>query len=238
MAGSDEPTSGLSDERDAHQTEWETARALLQATDANLHDLRKFGFSFVTALLAAEAILLPYVPTSSGSTGVPDVVKLGAFLVTMLLIYVLHLIDENYLVLEEATATRALVLERELNIELTDIITARYAKNQVKRRVLLVYTMFALGVWGLGVFVFSSSPNLTAKMQTAYIDALFIGLILVIIGFLTTRYGVKVNYAFQEKRDWTVGPLNCEEGDEVKITLTNLDTSRASDEEMKTLLPA
>ena len=208
-------------DKEIHLTEWETARDVLQACDNNLHDLRKYGFTFVTALLAAESILLPPGSSANEAVGVPDNVKLGVFLVTLLLIYVLHLIDENYAVLEEAAAKRALVLEQELNIELTDVITDRYNKNKVKRRVLIVYLLFAVGVFALGYFVFMYDP--------LYIYALGIGTFVAAGTMVGTRRSVKLEYRFGEGKDWTIEPLECTRGDHVRITLTNLDTTPVRD---------
>jgi hypothetical protein len=233
-------------ERDTHLTEWQTARALLAAYDDNLHDLRKYGFTFLTALLATESILLPSVGVSSTSGGLPDIVKLGVFVVTLLLVFALHLIDQNYLVFENAAATRALVLERELNIELTEIIADRYEAINVPRRVFNVYLVFALGVLVLGFFVFGSHIGYDILLILAFIIAWW--------QIRSSKNSLRVKYRYEQKdkqkapsgaepgdrkgwtteaRDWTVEPLNCADGDYVKITVTNLWTPRVDGKKPK-----
>jgi len=44
---------------DPRLLEWQTIRELLFKFDSLVHDIRKYGFSFVTALLTAQAILVP-----------------------------------------------------------------------------------------------------------------------------------------------------------------------------------
>jgi len=222
MGDSKKPSKEASDERDTHMAEWQVARDVLQSTDNNLHDLRKFGFSFVTSLLAAESILLPSV-----AGGLPDDVKLGAYLATLLLIFVLHLIDENYRVLENAAAQRALVIERELNIELTDIITDRFNQNQVKQKVFRVYSLFALAVWVLALFTFKSA--------FFYVTVLGVFTIVDIYLMRQTSRNVKLTYRFGEGRDWTISPHECKEGDLVKITLTNLTAEPPAPEDLEHL---
>ena len=209
---------------DAHMTEWQSARDLLTAYDNNLHDLRKFGFTFLTGLLAAESILLPSTSTSStGSTGLPEYVKLGVFLVTLLLVFTLHLIDENYLVFEQAASTRALVLERELNLELTEVIGNRYQREKVGTRVLWVYLLFVFGVFLLGYFVF-----IGATSELRYDFWLAGGSVVAGGGILLSRHSLKPEYRFSKEehgsRDWSLGLISRDNGDFLTVTLTNLNT--------------
>lgn len=48
--------------------EWEIARGTLENINKHLLDLRKYGFTFITALMAAETLLIPTWLTSSDST--------------------------------------------------------------------------------------------------------------------------------------------------------------------------
>lgn len=222
MSDSKEPPTDASDERANHMAEWQVARDTLQATDNNLHDLRKYGFSFVTALIAAESILLPSV-----SGGLPDKVKLGVFLVTLLLIFVLHLIDENYRALEEATAGRALVIERDLNLELTEIISDRYIKTHAKLKVFIVYAFFAISVLVLGFFAF--------EHFWPYVPWLAAFTLAEISAMIITFFTEKVTFRFGPGMDWTISPLECTDGDLVKITLTNLNSSHADMDDLRHL---
>jgi len=128
-----------------HLAEWKQARDVLKHFDEKLHDLRKYGFTFLTGLLAVESIL---IPTSFVTTieKIPDSAKFAIFTVTLILIIALHLLDRNYVVFQQAANTRAKVLERELNLELSEIISIRYANFGIKNRVLTVYLLFIIGV--------------------------------------------------------------------------------------------
>lgn len=201
------------DEASNHLEEWKVARSVLASFDGSLHDLRKYGFSFVTALLAAESILVPGpVAIASGKEALPPLIKLCVFAVTLLLIDALQLIDKNYQVIQEAAADRALVLERELNLELSEVISDRY--KGVHFRVFALYFALTLGVLYLGSLVL-------------YPDYLYVGVLVVLemisVGFLIWNFRIELK--FREggpEWDWTLSPLVCQSGDEVKITLTNL----------------
>ena len=190
--------------------EWETARNILKDFDAHLHDLRKYGFSFLTALLAAESLLIPTWLPSSNSTVLPEHIKVAVLLVDLILIVALQLIDRNYVVFQRAAATRAKVLERILNLELTEVISQRYTKTHVQSYVTGVYAFFTLGVSVLGAAVLY--PN--------YIYIAFLGLVAIIAQILVMIF-VRLHYPYG-RIDWTLDRLQCNSGDEVGITLTNL----------------
>ncbi len=190
--------------------EWEIARFSVENCDKHLHDLRKYGFSFLTALLTAESFLIPTWLPSSNSSVLPDYIKVAVLLVDLILIVALSLIDRNYLVVQGAAATRARILERILNLELTDVISFRYTLTNVKYYVAGVYVAFTLGVLVLGVSVLY--PN--------YIYIVFLGLVAIIVQFLVVKF-VHLRYEYG-RIDWTLDRLQCNSGDEVGITLTNL----------------
>lgn len=86
-------------DREIHLKEWEKARGVLQFYDDKLHDLRKYGFSFITAFLTADGILL----STKLSSGTPAPIKFAVFGVTLILILALHLIDKNYRVFSKGS---------------------------------------------------------------------------------------------------------------------------------------
>lgn len=191
--------------------EWKTARDVLDKTDDNLHDLRKYGFTFVTALLTAQSILIPASSSSTSNAVVAQpVVKLAVFGVTLVLIIALQVIDRNYLVLQQAAATRALVLERTLNLELTEVISLRYSLGHVRRNVGVIYGLFVVGVAILGSVALSSDSRLIAVLL---LFAVVAGFFIYKAEQLSYPYGIG---------DWSVNRLECSPGDEVEITLTNI----------------
>jgi hypothetical protein len=200
----------LAEEDSNHFEEWKSARDVLKTFDDNLHDLRKYGFTFITALITAQAILVPYNPADP-TKGVPDVIKFAIFGVTLLLVAALHLIDRNYTLFQEAAASRAKILERALNLELTEIISQRYASGKVAKSVFLVYLLFTLGITIFGAFVLYSSILLVVSLEVLAVA--------VIVS--TYFYGPRFMYVSSE--DWTLSPIECESGEKVRITLTNLN---------------
>jgi hypothetical protein len=199
------PETSLDKDRANHLEEWKQARDVLEFFDDKLHDLRKYGFSFVTALLTAEGILIPKT-----GDNVPVQIKFAVFFVTLLLILAVHLIDHNYRVYQRAANMRARVLERNLNLELSDTITDRYRASGINLRVWLLYIVFIAGVLCLGGV--SLSSNWT------YIGILIATALAAIL--LTRLLGTTFKYEYAE--DWTISPLECAPTDKVTITLTNL----------------
>ena len=194
--------------------EWGRAREILNNADEHLHDLRKYGFTFVTALLTAESLLIPSQSPSSTFTPVlPENVKIAILSVTLVLIIALQLMDRNYQVLQTAAATRALVLERVLNLQLTEVISMRYNQYHVKRYVIAIYGLFVFGVVALGWVVLFPAWYLMA--------------ILLIVAFVAWGSIFKViNLSYPKgPGDWTVDRLECCIGEEIRITLTNLYTA-------------
>jgi hypothetical protein len=112
--------------------EWKESRAVLARFDNNLHDIRKYGFTFITALLAAQAILIPSeVFQSVEEAGIDDQTKLGVFLATLILINCLGIFDRVYNQFQSAAKTRATIIERMLNLELTESISDLYKIGRI-----------------------------------------------------------------------------------------------------------
>ena len=194
------------------EKEWEEARATLKAFDDRLHDIRKYGFSFVTALLTAQSILIPAFSSSSSESGaITDTVKLGVLSVTLLLIIALRVLEYSYLTFNEAAATRARVLERRLNMELTEVITARYDWAKLGWWATLLYAFFALGVLAIGVFVLPFYFQIVLMIFT-------IITVLVVFEFRV----VQLDYGLHGHEDWTLDRLECKKGESIALTMTNL----------------
>jgi hypothetical protein len=194
-----------------HIEEWKQARDVLKSYDEHLHDLRKYGFSFLTALLAAGAILTPAI-TESTDAEIPNFIKFAVFAVTLLLIAALHLLDRNYRVFQDAAVTRALILERKLNIELSEVITTRYRIDRVGFLVFFVYLFFIIGVLLLGGFVL--------QPDWGY----FVGLLIfAAVTAALPYYALRISYANKNLlEDWSISPLESTGDEPLRITLTNM----------------
>jgi hypothetical protein len=192
-------------ERADQLEEWKQARDTLKFYDDKLDALRKLGFSFLTGLLAAESVVL--------KPDISSLVKLAVFLITLLLITAMFLLDKNYRCVEEAANTRALVLERKLNLELSETITYRYRIDGINNRVFWLYSLFILGVFVLGYFVLW--PFVIPVVMLAVFS---------IAAFAYIKYNQSELSVFYRDRcdDWTVSPLSLNNGETIRITVNNL----------------
>jgi len=200
---------------DIQLAEWKQARETVREFDGRLHDLWKFGFSFLTALLTAEAILVPAsLSESLGEAYLPNPVKFCVLLVTLLLIGAISLIDRNYQLFIKAIVQRALVLERALNIELSEIISIRHRQACVRWYKVSIYALFAVAVVVLGYAILWPDRLFYGVLGIS------IALILITVGitiFIDMRYSKK-----NEPLDWSLSRIQCQQGEDVAIIITNM----------------
>lgn len=201
------PNASSSSNMENYQKEWEKARDILKDFDERLHDLRKLGFSFLTVFLTVQAFL---------TTDIPDLAKLGVFTITLVLISALYLIDKNYVSFQEAANTRALVLERMMNLELSEIITLRYRTDGINRHVKVIYWIIIAGVLILGSFVFKD------KLPYAPILAV---LCIIAAGYIIWQDIISKFYHTYSD-DWAFSSLRCTEKEPVTVMITNLKPRR------------
>src|SRR5713226_2547591 len=176
--------------------EWQEARNIIARFDNNLHDLRKFGFSFITALLTANAIL-----TTTLSSSAPGYVKLGVLLITLGLFVALRQLDQHYRLFQGAAVRRSIILERRLNVELTEEITNYYSLSSPKvnwwKNVERFYLGFLVLTLGLGITILYDGSNLLAS--TMEIIVLVVGVL--VAGYLISRIR---SQQLPEVDDWTI----------------------------------
>jgi hypothetical protein len=212
-----EPETSAGKERANHLEEWKKARDTLQFFDDKLHDLRKYGFSFLTGLLAAGSILSEIVLQATlPSTITPERVKFAVFFVTLMLIVALHLLDKNYRVLQQAACTRAIVLERKLNLEFSETMAVRHKHGKIDQHLWYVYKIFILGVAGLGI----------AILYPHWLLMVFLAICALAAWLFMRRQRKELQLEFRNPgmcEDWTVSPLECTRDEEIKITLNNLN---------------
>jgi hypothetical protein len=198
-------------------TEWQAARTILLETDGRLLDLRKFGFSVLTGLLAASSFLLPSTSLtgiSGNSTAFPETIKFAVLAVLLVLISAFQMLDRNFQVLQQAAATRAMVIERDVDLELTEIISNRYSVNWVSWFMVAVYGLYSGAVLVLGIFVLQSHDFYFWTLVCLTL------LVIVITIILTKAYNASFPCG---KIDWAIDRTQCTAGDRVAITLTNFD---------------
>jgi hypothetical protein len=236
----------LTQENENQMKEWDKAREVLKDYDTRLHELRKYGFSFVTALLTAGSFITQAISSSlsestSGTTSVetsapiPGIFNLGVFVVTLMLIVALHLLDRNYRAYQQAAYNRAKVLERKLNLELSETIEEKHGRDKIDRHVWYVYVIFIVVVAGLGIAILYPYWVLMSFLAACAIGALW---------FmnrqnreLKLRYKKPYKKQFKEGKlsvklqkkleileyaDWTISPLECTRDDMIRIALNNM----------------
>jgi hypothetical protein len=190
--------------------EWKACRAVFKDFDERLHDIRKYGFTFITGLLTVEALL---IPAGSKPESIPDLIKFAVLCASLILITVLHCIDKGYRLFGKLTMNRARVLERRLNLELSEIISSRSIRSFSEKVIPGIYCCYAVVVVLFGWAILASS------------DAFWIYIIILGIGPFAATYLPHKIVPFYEhgKEDWSIFPLEIRKGDWLRVTLTNLD---------------
>jgi len=207
--------------------EWEATRDVLKTFDGYLHDLRKYGFSFITALLTGSAILFTTwirkpIFDDAGVLIVegelfPEHVKAAILAVTLFLILGLFMIDVYYRFFQKTANIRSRILEKVLNIELSDSITQRYNSSIINQYLVSgVYCIFILGVLSLGISVLSNS--------LFWLSLIVLGSLLAVMVLslgASSRFFYFIHYDYG-LMDWILDRLECGVGDEVRVIMTNI----------------
>lgn len=195
--------------------EWKAARNSIDKFDQYVYDLRKYGFTFITALLTAQAILIPgNISASFNSAYIPTFTKIAVIIVTLVLIIAVALFEKHILIMQRAAAQRALVLERRLNMELTEIISYQFTFNKGNTYKHYIYLLLVIGTLILA-YSLPLNPN-----------PIWNFIIVLVLFILTFACFKKIHSGFQFKRaipneDWTINKLVCQQGEKVGITVTN-----------------
>jgi hypothetical protein len=199
--------------------EWVTARTLIDTLDDRMNDLRKVGFTFVTGILAVSGIFLPETTEGGLSYGI----KAAIIIVTLALIVALALFEKNNFIVQRAASQRALVLERRLNLELTEIISYQYRFNKGSRYKNLIYVLF---IFGACTFAYTLPIDSNPTMNFIKVLLMFI-FFAGIIGLIQSRFKFR-RPKTSEGQDWTLDKIECQQGDMVGITLTNFSGDEIS----------
>ena len=119
--------------------EWQECRQTMARFDGILSDTRKYGFTLVTVLLTANALV---------TTANPVVDRTAASIVVMALLLVLYLIESYYNALLRATASRAIALEGNHD-HISGRLSVVASRPQVKFLVSAVYVLFVIVAGGI-----------------------------------------------------------------------------------------
>jgi hypothetical protein len=132
--------------------EWKEARTKINELDNNLHDLRKYGLTFVAALLATNTIL--------EYTKLNNLTKFSISIITISFITVLNLIDQYYQDITAAVSERARVLETViLNMELDEMISYQFTHGHLPAYIKWTYNGLVIIAVAVGVALIISVPS-------------------------------------------------------------------------------
>ncbi len=202
----DNKSDGKSDNKsgDNGLDEWKAARDVFDKFDDRISDLRKFGFTFLSGLIAADALTKLF-------NAPDDRIRLGVVGITLLLTVALMVLDKNYQLFQFAAGIRAKILETRLNLELTETIAFRSNMYKFKDYVLAIYLAFASVAGLVGILLFYPKVTwLSATIIFTVISAIFI-------------YFINMRQPNTERQvDWSFDRTTCELGEKIRITVTNL----------------
>lgn len=215
--------------------EWREIRAFMARIDGYLAELRKYGFSFIAVLLTASAI--------KGLIEIDKYTRTSIIIMIIIFTLGLHLFDRYYQQLTKTILIRARILETFLNIEMGLAIENRYEKKHFSDFITVLYCFFIVLEAFVGYTVVATNifnapdTNVTAINSTGTIatDTSILGLpnivfwIIVavagLLGLILSRIilGINLNpYNLPHKEDWIIDKLSCEQGEKIRITITNL----------------
>ncbi len=210
------------DDENQDYKEWVTARKSIDKFDGYTVNIRKYGFTFITGIITAQAILTP--------TPISYPVKFSVIVVTMALILAIALFEQYIRIMQHAAVQRALILERRLNIELTELIGFQYTLNHGNYFKYALYIVFIFGTCLFAFFIIGINPDqlfenqlpLDQIIEIMGVIILFVlSIISLIIIFHVYKYKIR-----PDGEDWTVDKVVCQRGKNVKITLTNVNNDK------------
>ena len=194
--------------------EWEVARDIIGKGDERIDGLRKYGFTFVTGLLTANALVLHGL--SSAKDGDPagralPWIGVVVSVVASVLIIAMRLLEKSTQLLQTAVAQRARVIERHIGLELCDIIAERHEAERWWRAVSLLYGTFVLVVAVIGLVAggFEGPMVLRATILSATAVTSWIAL-----WRIST---LEVLYRRNQNDDWSIERQQCSQGEAIRI---------------------
>lgn len=151
-------------EADNYVKEWEKSTEAVDKFDNMLIDLRKYGFSFLTGLIAAGSLLgLAAGTDPAGVLQVAEFVKIqiAVIIVTMILVIALYWLDIYYQNVLTGAIIRSefLGIYRIRKVELSTVISSFYLNSRLGGVLRFIYGAFLFGLLILGLFVLNIKPH-------------------------------------------------------------------------------
>jgi len=202
--------------------EWKEARSTIARFDSNVFDLRKYGFTFITGLLTADGFLSTKLGNSDTSHGIIQATILANVILTM----VLQFYENTYLYWQKAAIIRSELIEKKLNIELTENISFLGKRTKTKYFGFVLYGVLILSNLVLSLFLTPDPLSIFINHDITYFGFWMI-LALAILGEISIykfmRYHDKKNLP---KLDWTIDKIHAKQGDVIRLICTNISPHR------------
>jgi hypothetical protein len=133
--------------------EWKEARSTISRFDGYLDALRKYGFTVVAGLLAANSIQIYF--------SFNNFTKFFLAVITVAFTVGLYLLDIFYQRIIDAASLRARIIETAvLNLELNETISYRFTKDKLSTYIKWIYIMFIIIAIVIGILVIvTASPS-------------------------------------------------------------------------------
>ncbi len=147
--------------------EWATARAVIDKFDGYQSDIRKYGFTLITGLLAVTGLF-----SSSPSISYPPGAKFGVIASILVLVVALSYLDGLYRYLQRGAAIRARILESSLNLDLTNAIAEFLRVGRFESRYAILYGGFAVSTFVLGLAILTQAPGLELLLIVTFAVAI------------------------------------------------------------------
>jgi len=157
--------------------DWKECRTTIGRLDGLLADTRKYGFTLVTVLLTANALVTPHDPI---------VDRIAASAAVMALIVVLYTIDRYYWILMGAGAQLAGQLEKDLQLRTTTWLRAAAVRTGANPAIASIYYGFVLVAAGVAAVVVWPSGRADAIAWLVGLTAAALLLLVVLEVFLRT----------------------------------------------------
>lgn len=133
--------------------EWKETRSVIARFDGYLDGLRRYGFVFIAALLAANSI--------QAYSSFSNITKVFLSVITIAFIVGLYFLDVYYRRMIEAASIRARVLETAvlLDTELNEVTSDKFKKEKRQKYIKWIYIGFILIAVIVGVAVIVTAPK-------------------------------------------------------------------------------
>ena len=183
--------------------EWQRARQVIETLASNLDSLRKYGFSLITAIIAADSVIsqINLQANDKPLLIVTPLSKVAIVISTMVLVVALYTIDRFYRALQYGAEKRAMEIEDALHMGLTREIRVCYDLEKAGDFVDFLYGGFMLAAAILGTALVLQDGLLIlliwVALAAAWVSIIVVHLIWV---YEKKKYASKMHFIWHYKK--------------------------------------